>query len=169
MVYILLMKRLVNLFLTCLFKLGAENRIFEGNAIHHQSSVDGSNEQKEVVPNPQQKDRLAFLIATWEASNMLLLKSFDDSLRKSFNISPSEVPRAPHLENCHEHFLINERLDAWGEHGTLPFWTLWKGQRFGLHMDNIFNTYEEDNTSKKNVSTQSLYPPWVSCSFVNAF
>lgn len=123
--------------------------------------VNNINQRKEVERNFERK-RVALLLALWEASSTLSTRSPDDPFLKSANILPSEVPRAPHLENCKEHSIINNRLDVWDENKTWPLWTLWKGQGLGLQMDIHGDTFMEgDMILNKNHTTQSFYPPWV--------
>ncbi|MCO5561668.1 hypothetical protein L7F22_015289 [Adiantum nelumboides] len=96
------------------------------------------------------REQLKLLLASWEASSTSFVKRFGKSLSRKQSFLPSFVPKAPHLKNCEECSTLHKILDSWGENGTLPYWTLWKGEGFGLHMK-----------TNKNVSMQRLYPPWV--------
>ena len=104
------------------------------------------------------------LIALWEASNTLSLRDSGDPLVRSLNVSSSSnVPRAPHLENCKDRARINNKLDGWGENGTRPLWTLWKGQGLGLYVDDSFKHY---TNFIGNHTMLGLHPPWVMILFI---
>lgn len=110
-------------------------------------------------PRPEQ---LELLIAAWKPSNMISVNSLDHPLSlKGTKFPPSEIPKAPHLEKCEERSVLNKVLDTWGVNDTLPLWTLWKGQGFGLNMHMIFHYSADNYTTKKNFTAHSLYPPWV--------
>mgnify|MGYP007129930339 CR=1 FL=1 len=56
-----------------------------------------------------------------------------------------------------------KKLDGWGENGTRPLWTLWKGQGLGLYVDDSFKHY---TNFIGNHTMLGLHPPWVMILFI---
>lgn len=128
---------------------------------HDHALVDKTNLRKEMVPHSDRK-RIALLLAMWEASSLLATRRFDDPLLKTAGVLLSEVPRAPHLENCKAHVEINKRLDDKDENGTWPDWTFRKGQQLGLSLGTIADDSAEfDMVCSKISTTEFFHPPWV--------
>ncbi|XP_058183280.1 uncharacterized protein LOC131301129 [Rhododendron vialii] len=63
----------------------------------------------------------------------------------------SNVPKAPHLENCKLSAQINKNLDKHVENESFPPWTLWKG---------FLDTYPS-STASERLKYEGVYPPWI--------
>ncbi|CAL5020153.1 unnamed protein product [Urochloa decumbens] len=87
--------------------------------------------------------RIAQLYNAWST---LLNTTSDEVLKRS------EAPPPPHLDDCRLNVEINKRLDSYGDNGTFPQWTLWKGS-LGLELLN--QKYSENGDQYRQ------YPPWI--------
>jgi hypothetical protein len=81
----------------------------------------------------------------------------DDNLLK-FGLKKSNVPNAPHLENCKLRAQVNEQLDKRNGTANFPSWTCWKGE---LEMFRAATTNEHFAYFKHQAASQGAYPPWV--------
>ncbi|KAG9446605.1 hypothetical protein H6P81_012733 [Aristolochia fimbriata] len=97
--------------------------------------------------------RVSFLYSAWSAQ----LNASENEASKLLNVS--NVPDAPHLEDCKLSASLNERLDSLEENGTFPPWTLWKGQLGLKLLQQTTGTDQEQRSS--GVSSEGAYPPWV--------
>ncbi|KAL3520998.1 hypothetical protein ACH5RR_019147 [Cinchona calisaya] len=70
----------------------------------------------------------------------------------------TNVPNAPHLENCTLRVEVNRRLDSRAENGNLPPWTIWKGmlQNFPLTTDD-----QQRKFLRNQLISAGAYPPWI--------
>ncbi|KAH7433227.1 hypothetical protein KP509_07G060500 [Ceratopteris richardii] len=121
------------------------HKISNFNDSHFQALSGDALSRDNVLEN----EKLKLLLSAWELSDIFFSKRYGASTVKSLESLSNAVPVAPHLEHCHKKSLLNEELDSWGVNGTLPYWNLWKGEVYGLHM----------NVPMETGST--LYPPWV--------
>eukprot|EP00249_Psilotum_nudum_P005420 c18861_g1_i1 orf=471-2273(-) len=104
----------------------------------------------------------ALLLALWEASSLLAVRSYDDAIIKESGLLPSQVPLAPHLENCEVRVKTNERLDTRGENGAWPPWILFKGQHLGLNLPaNANEEWKEEILGNHQCTVGGPYPPWI--------
>ncbi|KAI8539532.1 hypothetical protein RHMOL_Rhmol09G0190300 [Rhododendron molle] len=94
-------------------------------------------------------ERVSFLYSAWSAL-------LDESMKRKGK-SPrgakgrrSNVPKAPHLENCKLSEQLNKKLDKRVENESFPPWTLWKG---------LLDTYPSSAASKR-LKSDGAYPPW---------
>lgn len=62
-------------------------------------------------------DKVKLLVSAWES----LLLNNEDFLKK-VGMNKSDVPNAPHLENCEEKARVRKRLDSRIANWTLPPW-----------------------------------------------
>ncbi|WVZ73184.1 hypothetical protein U9M48_021526 [Paspalum notatum var. saurae] len=67
-------------------------------------------------------------------------------------LKSSGMPRPPHLEDCRLNVERNKLFDSYGDNGTFPPWTLWKGslslELWGQKYSEYANQYRQ-------------YPPWI--------
>ncbi|KAE9451243.1 hypothetical protein C3L33_16879, partial [Rhododendron williamsianum] len=95
-------------------------------------------------------ERVSFLYSAWSAL-------LDESMKRKGK-SPqgakgrrSNVPKAPHWENCKLSEQLNKKLDKRVENESFPPWTLWKG---------LLDTYPSSAASKR-LKSDGAYPPWI--------
>lgn len=105
-------------------------------------------------------DKVSLLYSAW--SVVLLNKSSNEEanqyLMKKHGISESNLPNAPHLENCKVKQGLYERLDKREGNQRFPPWTSWKG---------FLNTHPIKNLRLNNAAFgDGAYPPWV-CMYVS--
>ncbi|XP_068665746.1 uncharacterized protein [Aristolochia californica] len=95
--------------------------------------------------------RVSFLYSAWSAK-----------LNASENqVNTSNVPDAPHLEDCKLTSFLNQRLDSLEENGTFPPWTLWKGQLGFKLLQQTSGTDKKQRISGVSHISKGAYPPWV--------
>ena len=101
-----------------------------------------------------QDERVSLLYSAWSA---VLSKSPNEYLQKH-GISESNLPKAPHLENCKVKSELNERLDKRIGNESYPAWTSWKG---------LLDTFPASANSelikkfRHQAESDGAYPPWV--------
>ncbi|GER34914.1 alpha-(1 6)-fucosyltransferase [Striga asiatica] len=78
--------------------------------------------------------------------------------RKIISSESSNVPKAPHLEDCKSSFHVNRNLDMRIPNRTYPPWTLWKGTLDSVRKS--ANDEQLDSYTDRIVS-EGAYPPWV--------
>lgn len=96
------------------------------------------------------------LYSAW--SNLLHQSTSEDELLPGKRLGSSNIPKAPHLENCKLSARINKRLDSRAENESFPPWTIWKGM-----LDNLpLSTPDEQLWYYRHKAiSQGAYPPWV--------
>lgn len=87
--------------------------------------------------------RISLLYTLWDS-----LLEGEGSRSAEFN--RSNVPEAPHMENCQFNLQIYRKLDERGENGSLPPWRNWRAL-LGFEQRQI----------KKGEGQEGAYPPWV--------
>lgn len=102
-------------------------------------------------------DKVSLLYSAWGAS---LTKSVDEENEylKQLRLSRSNVPNAPHLENCKLRAQVNEHLDRRSENESFPPWTGWKGL---LNMHPVAATNEQLRHFRHQAVSEGAYPPWI--------
>ncbi|KAK7834802.1 uncharacterized protein LOC112032462 [Quercus suber] len=102
-------------------------------------------------------ERVSLLYSAWSAK---LTKSVDEESEylKQLRLSRSNVPNAPHLENCKLRTQVNERLDRHHGNESFPPWTGWKGV---LDMNPATTTNEQMTYFRHRVISEGAYPPWI--------
>ncbi|XP_050275267.1 uncharacterized protein LOC126717539 [Quercus robur] len=102
-------------------------------------------------------ERVSLLYSAWSAK---LTKSVDEESEylKQLRLSRSNVPNAPHLENCKLRTQVNERLDRRPGNESFPPWTGWKGV---LDMNPAATTNEQMTYFRHQVISEGAYPPWI--------
>lgn len=99
-------------------------------------------------------ERVTSLYSTWST---LLNDSVNGKVVSSKRVGKerSNVPRAPHLENCKLSAQINQRLDKRIGNEKFPRWTIWKG---------LLNNYPlpaTDEQLRYQAISEGAYPPWI--------
>ncbi|CAN6479544.1 unnamed protein product [Victoria cruziana] len=87
--------------------------------------------------------RISLLYTLWDS-----LLEGEGSRSAEFN--RSNVPEAPHMENCQFNLQIYRKLDERGENGSLPPWRNWRAL-LGFEQRQI----------KKGEGQEGAYPPWI--------
>lgn len=102
-------------------------------------------------------ERVSLLYSAWSA---MLTTSVDEESEylKLLRLSRSNVPNAPHLENCKLRTQVNERLDRRHRNESFPPWTGWKGL-LDMHPAAAIN--EQLTYFKNRVISKGAYPPWI--------
>ncbi|KAI8539522.1 hypothetical protein RHMOL_Rhmol09G0189400 [Rhododendron molle] len=95
--------------------------------------------------------RVSFLYSAWSASLNEPVKG-EGELLQGVGVRRSNVPKAPHLENCKLSSQVNKNLDKRVENESFPPWTLWKG---------FLHTYPL-STAGERLKSEGAYPPWAS-------
>ncbi|KAG5532889.1 hypothetical protein RHGRI_027239 [Rhododendron griersonianum] len=93
--------------------------------------------------------RVSFLYSAWSASLNEPVKG-EGELLQGVGVRRSNVPKAPHLENCKLSSQVNKNLDKLVENESFPPWTLWKG---------FLHTYPL-STAGERLKSEGAYPPW---------
>ncbi|XP_006355916.1 uncharacterized protein [Solanum tuberosum] len=88
----------------------------------------------------------------------LLYSSWGNLVNQSANEGKSNLPKAPHLEDCKLSAETNERLDTRLQNDSFPPWTIWKGQ-----LDNFPWTAEGEQLRyyRHQTVSEGAYPPWI--------
>ncbi|XP_058183308.1 uncharacterized protein LOC131301149 [Rhododendron vialii] len=94
--------------------------------------------------------RVSFLYSAWSASVNESMKG-EGELLQGAGVTRSNVPKAPHLENCKLSSQVNKNLDKRIENESFPPWTLWKG---------FLHTYPL-LTAGERLKSEGAYPPCV--------
>ncbi|PIN07961.1 hypothetical protein CDL12_19465 [Handroanthus impetiginosus] len=100
-------------------------------------------------------EKVSLLYAAW---NDLLSKSTDEDSSQKIRLSKSDVPEAPHLENCKLSVEISQRLDTRLPNRSFPPWTIWKGMLDDLPLS---ATDEQLKSYRDQMITEGAYPPWI--------
>lgn len=95
-------------------------------------------------------ERVSLLYSAWSASFNESM-GVEGELLHGLGVRRSNVPKAPHLENCKLSSQVKENLDKRVENESFPPWTLWKGF---LHTDSLL-------TAGERLKSEGAYPPWV--------
>ncbi|TVU27765.1 hypothetical protein EJB05_19266, partial [Eragrostis curvula] len=116
-----------------------------------QDELGSAQEKIEIMKGnePITEDRILHLYNAWS----ILLNTSRDEVQKI-----SGVPRPPHLDNCRHNVERNKKFDNYGDDGTFPPWSLWKGS-LGLELLN--QTYTENGEFIPNANADKHYPPWI--------
>ncbi|PON55495.1 alpha-(1,6)-fucosyltransferase [Parasponia andersonii] len=102
-------------------------------------------------------DRVSLLYSAW-SSFLTKSPSEENELLLKLGLNKSNVPNAPHLENCKLKAQVNERLDKRDGNENFPPWTSWKG---------LLETYPAAVTNdrftnfKHQASSEGGHPPWI--------
>lgn len=98
-------------------------------------------------------DRASLLYSTW---SVMLSKSRNEENEylQKHGISESNLPNAPHLEDCKAKQRLYERLDKRAGNQSFPPWTTWKG---------FLDTHPV--AFRHQAASDGAYPPWV-CMYI---
>lgn len=77
---------------------------------------------------------------------------------QKLGISGSNLPNAPHFENCKVKTQLYNRLDKRTGNDTYPPWTSWKGL---LDTHPVAATSEQIKNFRHQAVSEGAYPPWV--------
>lgn len=103
-------------------------------------------------------ERVSLLYSAW--SDLLKAKSGkgDGELFEKAGLSKSNLPNAPHFENCKSTARLNERLDKLEENENFPPWTIWRGL---LDMYPSSANDEHLRDIRRQSMSGGAYPPWI--------
>ncbi|OMO84469.1 hypothetical protein CCACVL1_10812 [Corchorus capsularis] len=100
-------------------------------------------------------ERVSLLTEAWGA--LLTDKPDEESkILQRLGLSKSNIPNAPHLENCKLSDQVNKRLDTRIGPGRFPPWTNWKGS-----LDMYSSTAANDQIRYSEATSDGAYPPWI--------
>lgn len=118
------------------------------NFIQNETRVQIRSEEKIIIG---EDERVSSLYSEW--SNLLHKSTSEDERSGSSN-----VPKAPHFEDCELSVGISKRLDSRAENESFPPWTIWKGM-----LDNLpLSTPDEKRLYyRHDAISQGAYPPWI--------
>ncbi|KAI3470690.1 hypothetical protein Pfo_027353 [Paulownia fortunei] len=133
------------------------------------SSVDNSGDCKGL---PKERERIMYseegTISGTDEKVSLLYTAWSDLLSKSIDkegqssqkirFSKSNVPEAPHLENCKLSVEESQRLDTRRPNESFPCWTIWKGMLDDLSLS---ATDEQLKYYRDQIISEGAYPPWI--------
>ncbi|CAN4101391.1 unnamed protein product [Withania somnifera] len=96
-------------------------------------------------------ERVSLLYSSW--GNLVT-----QSANEGNHLGKSNLPKAPHLEDCKLSAETNKHLDTRVRNDTFPPWTIWKGQ-----LDNFRWTAEDEQLQyyRHQAVSEGAYPPWV--------
>ncbi|XP_060175361.1 uncharacterized protein LOC132606065 isoform X1 [Lycium barbarum] len=125
-----------------------------GISTSNSSSISGDCKNLERQFFPQEKlavgvdERMSLLYSSW---GNLVTQSAND-------VGKSNLPKAPHLEDCKLSAETNKRLDTRVRNDSFPPWTIWKGQ-----LDNFMWTAEDEELKyyRHQTVSEGAYPPWI--------
>ncbi|KAK6145312.1 hypothetical protein DH2020_022132 [Rehmannia glutinosa] len=111
-------------------------------------------------------EKVSLLYTAWSD---LLSKSIDKEgqFSQKIRLSKSNVPEAPHLENCKLSGELSQRLDTRSPNGSFPPWTIWKGRLGDLPLSATSN--EQLNYYRDQIISEGAYPPWITGSDVENY
>lgn len=103
-------------------------------------------------------NRGPLLYSVWTA---LLNESLNKKgqFSQGIRLGGSNLPKAPHLENCKSSVEANQHLDKLVGDKGLPMWTIWKGM---LNSFTFSKTDEQLRYYEHQALPEGLYPPWIS-------
>lgn len=103
----------------------------------------------------REKERISLLHSLWE-------EYFLNSRKKNDSFDWSNVPKAPHIQNCKAYAKASKQFDIRGKNGSRPSWTIWKGH-LGLELgeSTVLKDEEEDLLLEHKTIPDGPYPPWV--------
>ena len=95
----------------------------------------------------------------WE----LLLSMWDDFMENDKRTNPHPhhstlFPKPPYWQNCSEKAAHDKALDMRGSDGSLPPWSLWKGNLVDVEEDSLRSRFDYIDLEDSRISTR---PPWV--------
>ncbi|KAJ8535487.1 hypothetical protein K7X08_023207 [Anisodus acutangulus] len=96
-------------------------------------------------------ERVSLLYSSW--GNLVT-----QSANEGNHLGKSNLPKAPHLEDCKLSAETNKRLDTRVRNDSFPLWTIWKGQ-----LDNLLWTAEDEELQyyRHQTVSKGAYPPWI--------
>ncbi|KAG1361512.1 Alpha-(1,6)-fucosyltransferase [Cocos nucifera] len=126
--------------------------------------------QRKYISLPEERGTLENSQASETLSNgervLMLYSAWSALLDGEGNIfvgglQRSNVPQAPHLENCRSSVEANKHFDNYGENGSFPPWTLWKGL---LGLDLLQQSLSKGPHQMhfgQRAKSEGAYPPWI--------
>ncbi|XP_062220679.1 uncharacterized protein LOC133920060 isoform X2 [Phragmites australis] len=114
-----------------------------------------SAQEKIEEPNKNEHITEARIMHLYNAWSTLLNTTRDEVLKSS------DVSRPPHLDDCRLNVERNKRFDSYGDNGTFPPWTLWRGS---LGLELLSQNYLEKGEQMHftpNANPDRQYPPWI--------
>ncbi|XP_020551153.1 uncharacterized protein LOC105166568 isoform X1 [Sesamum indicum] len=120
---------------------------------------------KESAINHGIDEKVALLYAAWSNSLSESIEKEGQSSQR-IRLSKSNVPEAPHLENCKLSAEVSQRLDTRLPNRTFPPWTIWKGMLDDLPLS---VTDEQLKYYRDQMISEGAYPPWITGSDVENY
>ncbi|KAL4190380.1 hypothetical protein AMTRI_Chr07g24480 [Amborella trichopoda] len=130
----------------------------------------GCNSLPKEAENGADSDRstdqkLSLLYSMW-SSQLHQVPSKDYTFWSKQGLNQSDIPKAPHIENCKLSIIKNKKLDSYGENGTFPHWSLWKGY-LGLELHPPTLQLGGGRQLGHHGGSEPVFPPWVEGSDVD--
>lgn len=97
--------------------------------------------------------RVSDLYTVWSKS-----MNEEDQIKTNSRLEGSNIPKAPHLENCKLRVELNRRFDTRVENQSFPGWTIWKGM---LDEFQPLASVEQQLYSRHPSVSDGAYPPWI--------
>ncbi|XP_057731932.1 uncharacterized protein LOC130947290 [Arachis stenosperma] len=126
----------------CDFKLKQAERLSESNS---------NNEGDE-------DERVSLLYSAWNAELTKSKTGGGGNYFKKDGTNVSDIPNAPHLENCKVKTKLYGRLDQRTGNESFPPWTSWKGF---LDTHPVASSNEQIKELKYQAVSEGTYPPWI--------
>uniref|UniRef100_A0A1D1YF32 Isocitrate dehydrogenase [NADP], mitochondrial n=1 Tax=Anthurium amnicola TaxID=1678845 RepID=A0A1D1YF32_9ARAE len=105
-------------------------------------------------------ERIMLLYSAWGT----ILNESDGRKGDFFNkvkLKKFTVPPAPHLEDCKLMAQINHHLDSYGENGSFPPWTTWKGYLRLKLFSPMSVVHKDESVYGQREILKQAYPPWI--------
>ncbi|KAK4435950.1 hypothetical protein Salat_0758600 [Sesamum alatum] len=120
---------------------------------------------KESAVNRGIDEKVASLYTAWSNSLSESIEKEGQSSQR-IRLSKSNVPEAPHLENCKLSVEVSQRLDTRLPNSSFPPWTIWKGMLEDLPLS---VTDEQLKYYRDQIISEGAYPPWITGSDVENY
>ena len=109
------------------------------------------------IKERDQDERVSLLYSGWSCVLTKPTTKRSECLLK-LGINESNLPNAPHFENCKAKSHLHNRLDTRIGNDSFPPWTSWKGL---LDMHPLAATSGQIKNFRNQAVSEGNYPPWV--------
>ncbi|XP_045795025.1 uncharacterized protein LOC123889645 isoform X2 [Trifolium pratense] len=109
------------------------------------------------IKESDQDERVSLLYSSWSCVLTKPTTERSECLLK-LGINESNLPNAPHFENCKAKSHLHNRLDTRIGNDSFPPWTSWKGL---LDMQPVAATGEQIKHFRNQAVSEGDYPPWI--------
>ncbi|RZC68891.1 hypothetical protein C5167_034079 [Papaver somniferum] len=108
------------------------------------------------------KEKIMLLYSAWTAMLNKSEGNIDNEFWSKLGLNISQVPKAPHLENCKSSAQVNKFFDIHRENEQNPDWENWEGLlRMKIQQENSTVDSEQAH-AEKMFKSKDTYPPWIS-------